>query len=405
MNIKQKLLSAVLLTAISAVTMAQTENKVEVNVETINGHTVKTVTVNGKHLNDEEITQMEIDGNISTVQSDEVEISVTSDGDKVIKKIIMNGEELSDEDIAALEANGQLKTINLSSDEQMMSKIIFIKNDSDSLGSNSLDKHIKVFAESVKIDDDHATLGFIANIKEDGWHIISVVKGSGAEDSGLQMGDVVKYLGNQPLNTQPDLEETLDLTHYDEGEIIDLTVDRNGSEMHVEVEARKNNSADILMNINAEIEGTVAGSNWATTMSDLTNSDNFSVMIMNSEDENFSLNNDDIHMVFPDKIGQMKMFITQGDSISKLLGKNHKLSALNAGLAEYFNTDNGVLVLQVSQDNVFGLQNGDVIKNINETPVKNPKDVIKALLKADKQHKSKLKVVRHKRNKTLKYNK
>ena len=61
-----------------------------------------------------------------------------------------------------------------------------------------------------------------------------------------------------------------------------------------------------------------------------------------------------------------------------------------------------MLVLSVASDNVFGLKDGDVIKSVNGNEVKSPKSIIKELLKAEEQKKITLKVVRHKKNKTLK---
>ncbi|MCB0309568.1 MAG: PDZ domain-containing protein, partial [Bdellovibrionales bacterium] len=51
------------------------------------------------------------------------------------------------------------------------------------------------------------------------------------------------------------------------------------------------------------------------------------------------------------------------------------------------------------------LKDGDVIKSVDDNDVSSPKDVVKYLIKAEDQEKIKLKVVRHKKNKTLKYNK
>ncbi|HOP23650.1 MAG TPA: PDZ domain-containing protein, partial [Gammaproteobacteria bacterium] len=87
------------------------------------------------------------------------------------------------------------------------------------------------------------------------------------------------------------------------------------------------------------------------------------------------------------------------------LGKHHEMSSMSDDLSEYFDTNGGVLVLHVDESNVFGLKDGDVIKSVDDNDVSSPKDVVKYLIKAEDQEKIKLKVVRHKKNKTLKYNK
>jgi len=81
------------------------------------------------------------------------------------------------------------------------------------------------------------------------------------------------------------------------------------------------------------------------------------------------------------------------------------MSSLSKDLGKYFFTKGGVLVLHVDDTNAFALKDGDVIKSINGNSVNSPKDVVKELIQADEQEKIKLKVIRHKKSKTLKYKK
>jgi hypothetical protein len=430
MKIKQKILSALLLTALSAATIAQENKNVEVSVENNNGIITKHITVNGVELDEAGIAELEADGNVKIIRldgidaevgdvmtltdlgdsasfSDTIQISINTDGDDVTKMVTMNGKELSSEEIAELEASGQMQSFTMNSDVgKMMNKVIFIKSGDDN--NDSTEHEVKVITKTLNFDSNNkATLGFMANIKKDGWHVLSVIENSGAQEAGLLKGDVIKFMGGVDLTNsdQSDFEQTLDLVQKEEGDMVDLDVERNGQSMTFIVEARNNESADLVMNIvNGEDE------NSFTWVSDIENSDmpdNISVMVMKSDDADFDFNFDekDIHMVFPDNLADLKMFIAQGNSTSKLLGKNNKLSTLSEGLADYFNTDGGVLVLKAGDDNVFNLQDGDVIKSINGNEVDSPKDVIKQLLIAGKQEDIKLEIFRHKRNKTLKYNK
>ncbi|HFC30696.1 MAG TPA: PDZ domain-containing protein [Oceanospirillales bacterium] len=312
----------------------------------------------------------------------------------------MNGKELNSEEITNLEASGQMQSFTMNTDDgKIMKKVVFINTGDDLKGSTKHES--KIITKTLHLDsDNNATLGFIANIKEDGWHVISVVKNSGAEDAGLQAGDVLKMMGGIDLtNKIENIQDIIDLTHREAGEYIDLKAKRGDSLITFSVEARKNGSADIIMNNNGEQN---------IVMFDDANLDfskKMSVIVTDGEGMNFDFNEDDINVVLPDDLNALKMYITQGDSTSELLGNNNKLSTLSEGLATYFNTDSGVLVLKAGANNAFALKDGDVIKSIDGEKVTTPKDVIKQLLKADKQEDIKIKIVRHKRNKTLKYNK
>ena len=61
------------------------------------------------------------------------------------------------------------------------------------------------------------------------------------------------------------------------------------------------------------------------------------------------------------------------------------LRELNAGLAEYFSTDRGVLVLDVEEDSRLGLRAGDVILSIGDRPVEGTRDVYRILGSYEKE--------------------
>jgi len=270
-----------------------------------------------------------------------------------------------------------------------------------------ISKKINVIAKSIQIDDDSATLGFMTSIKKDGWHVISVVEGSGAEEVGLKPGDIIKFMGEKDLSDAniDNLSENLEMTRREVGEMVDLEVERDGKLLYFSVEARKNNSFDMVMDV--KVDGHNGDFSWVDDLKNVNNmidGKNVKVMVMNSKLGN-SLNFDNVDVNLPEILGNMNIFITDGNSTSKLLGKGHEMSSLSSGLESYFGTNGGVLLMHIDGSNAFGLQDGDVIKSISGNKVNTPKDVIKQLLKADKQEDIKLKIVRHKRNKTLKYNK
>ncbi len=421
MKFKLKILSALLLTALSAATIAQNHKNIEVTVDDDNGVITKHVIVNGIELDEAGIAKLEADGDVKIIHlegidaqvgdtmtlaindgdisSNNIEVNINTDDGKVTKTVMMNGKKLSAEEIAEQEASGKIQTFDLSSDDgKMMKKMIFIKTDDK---GGSVDEHVKIIAKKLHFDsNNNATMGFMANIKDDGWHVISVIVNSGASDAGMQAGDVITKMGNVDLTQSiEDIQEIIELTQWQVGEVVDLEFIRDNRVQVISVEARKNDSSDVVM---SGAEGSKVLMLKSNDLGSL--SKTISVMVSNNGND-FTFNEDDINMVFPDNLSNINMFIAEGKSTSDLLGENLKLSTLSEGLSSYFKTHGGVLVLKIDHSNVFSLKEGDVIKRINGTEVKAPKDVLKELLKSENQQDIEIKIVRHKRNKTLKYNK
>ncbi len=539
MKINKKILTAIILAGLSTATIAE-EKKIKVEVEDVNGTITKTVTINGKQLTEAEIEEMETSGDLKLIRLDsadsqkmmliesegsdgtineDIEILVNADGDRLVKQIMINGKELTNDEIEKLESEGKLKTLHLDGNSLSAKHKVILFNTNENIGADG-GQEILVQTEFIQGDNDQATLGFMANISDDGWQVISVIEGSGAEESGLQAGDVIKFMGDKDLaQGAAELSATLEMVDYKEGEIIDLEVLREDKLVYMSIEAKKNNAFDMLMKVDSEnflwdgksqsrffngekkislgflpmqhkdglhigymfenssaqdsgLEendiikriGDVDFSNIdAQSKKDLTdlpeykngefveieierdgvpmhfsieakelsipnmphmqnpqkffgwlerveeysnNSDKqMKVIVMDGNKVGKSLNFDDVNVNLPDMLGNINIFIADGNSTSKLLGKNHEMSSMSDGLGRYFGTKGGVLMMNVSQDNIFGLEDGDVVKSIDGVGVETPKDVIKQLLKAEKQEDIKLKIVRHKRNKTLKYNK
>ena len=60
-----------------------------------------------------------------------------------------------------------------------------------------------------------------------------------------------------------------------------------------------------------------------------------------------------------------------------------QLAEINPGLAPYFGTEQGVLVLRVPQDSRFPLQPGDVITAVDDTAVADPRALFRALMRGE----------------------
>ena len=366
-----------------------------------------------------------------------IEVTIDADGDKTTEKIVVNGKELSAEEIKEFKASGKMKVIHLNKDMKGMDghKMMFINSDSE---DGDVDIDIEVIMEKLgKLHENHdgqslvkewhsddgksvhiiekkillknndsASLGVMANISDDGWHLTKVIEKSGAEQAGINVGDTVKSIAGVDLtkSSDPQMHEVKELPKFKKGEIVKVVVERDGKTLNFDVEARELNTSNLLMEITTDVNENFK---WVEKLKAGDNSftQDIKVMVFNGDEDDFRLNEDDIHMVFPESLGDMNIFISDGHSTSKLLGKHHEMSSLSDDLGKYFHTKGGVLVLHVDDSNAFSLKDGDVIKSINGHSVDSPKDVVKQLIEAEEQEKIKLKVIRHKKSKTLKYHK
>ncbi|MBR5259016.1 MAG: PDZ domain-containing protein, partial [Eggerthellaceae bacterium] len=66
-----------------------------------------------------------------------------------------------------------------------------------------------------------------------GAYITSVVRGSGADEAGLREGDIVTAFDGKPVESASDL--MLDVRTKNPGDVVTLTVNRDGENMEVEV--------------------------------------------------------------------------------------------------------------------------------------------------------------------------
>lgn len=372
---------------------------------------------------------------VGDMDNEDIKVFIEKDGNKTTETILVNGKKLTDEEIKEFKDSGKMKVIEITSDMVVVDgeKTVFINSDSEHGGDIDIDviiekigdlqglhhdgsmvqewisedgKNIKIMTKGVFIKDDNsASLGFMANVEDDGWHLTKIMDKSGAKDAGILTGDVVTKIGNvdMKINPENEIREFNTLPKFEEGDMVKVELERDGQAITFDVQARVLDKSEIVMDLQVNASENIK---WVEKLhADGDIASNIKVMVFDSVNGNFKLNEDDIHMVFPEKLGKMNFFISDGDSTSKLLGKHHEMSAMSDGLSKYFNTTGGVLVLHVDDNNAFNLQDGDVIKSINGNKVDSPKDVIKQIINVDEQKNIKVKVVRNKKSKTLKYKK
>ncbi len=104
-------------------------------------------------------------------------------------------------------------------------------------------KHVKgrpqIRISSVDIDDIYSNyLGIPMGV-----YIRSVAEGSAAEQAGLQIGDVIIGINDEPITT---LEELNDVKNeFKAGDTVTLKIDRGGEEINVELMLEENNEMEV----------------------------------------------------------------------------------------------------------------------------------------------------------------
>lgn len=207
--------------------------------------------------------------------------------------------------------------------------------------------------------------------------VTGVTPGSGADRAGLRSGDVLIAANGQSLAFKPSaaMEPMMRLK-----EVMNQT--RVGTEVQVEVE-REGKTCRFKV---------IAG--------------------RPPEDELAILSMPPFDMELPGKGGETDVLVfhvpaTPGAPGAPLppgfpgIAPDLQLARLDADLAAYFRTDEGVLVVRAPSDSSTGLRSGDVIQEINGEDVDSPVEALEWLTEADPGSPLSIKVVRHGRSELL----
>ncbi|MDJ1140437.1 PDZ domain-containing protein [Marinicella marina] len=239
-------------------------------------------------------------------------------------------------------------------------------------------KVIKLDRKFTQVDSNKPRLGFMANVKDSGWEVVSVVPGSGADEAGLLSGDLITAIDGQST-----AKDGLGLTEFiandhQEGAVSDVQVLRNGNELVLGITARVIDSPDVLMTLNGN-KNWLSSSGQEFTFSSGDMDGLFAGLNVDVEHLDKlieGLGNREIHVV---TTADADAYFFSGSKMNQWLGKNHHFSTITENLGKYFGTDKGVLVLEVDADNKLGLKDGDVIQAINGEDVNSPKDVVRIM--------------------------
>jgi len=191
--------------------------------------------------------------------------------------------------------------------------------------------------------------------RDDGVRVLGVTPGSPAEEAGIRSGDILLSLGATRLDWSDDSSPASKLVNglreVEPGTEIELAYRRDGADAKVMVEARP--------------------ASWAQ------------VFAFDGEGEGLQLPDDPSHP-------QILMRRFKADHWGDM-----ELVALNEGLGEYFDSDEGVLVVRAPKDPVLGLQDGDVILDIGGRAPLNPGHVVRILRSYAPGERLVMTVIRH----------
>ena len=242
-----------------------------------------------------------------------------------------------------------------------------------------------------------------------GARIQSIMEDTPAQEAGLQEGDIITHLNGQSLlsaipgEREEDFDEAGSLPvqrlsalaqKLDAGEEVEVRYLREGSAQAVTFEAAEIDepSFTILRGELGEMEmdmprvlrvGPEGSGTWTFRLPD---DEDFEFNFEKLEDlKELEMDAPNIRFrSFPE--GDFQAYAFRGGdgpflygALGGAAGFGLELTELNPGLAEYFSTDGGLLVLNVDEDSTLGLMPGDVIQTIDGRGVEDQRDVRRIL--------------------------
>jgi type II secretory pathway component PulC len=266
-----------------------------------------------------------------------------------------------------------------------------------------------------------------------GVEIQGVMEDSPAEEAGLQEGDIITHLNGQSLvapipdEEEEDFEDDQSLPvqrlvslagELDEGDEVEVRFIRDGTPQAVSFEAGEMDDRAVAVYLAGEGEEgerrvlTVRPGQagvWTMTLpdeelvelelSELREPGKLEDLKIHLEDLRVELDElrelrelEDLHVDVPrlrihaDPEGLIRGYAIrggEGPTVYSVLGAGTRyglrLTELNPGLAEYFATDAGLLVLEVDEDSGLGLTAGDVILEVDGRQIEDQSDLIRIL--------------------------
>ncbi|RLA58509.1 MAG: hypothetical protein DRQ89_15290, partial [Epsilonproteobacteria bacterium] len=253
-----------------------TEKNIEVIVEGSEGGKVFTIVTSGDAesgvLQEIEVTSdgdagehtvWVTSGNAEGVVMKNIEVNVEEDEDGKVITIVSDGQtevielapgvELSDEKKAELAEKGVHVIDHNAVIDGHEEHAIFFSNDNPDIAKkiHVLTEKLTDFNFNFDFDFDHnvniahvsgggancVALGvFVDSDRNGGVNIQSIIDGSGAQDAGMEAGDVIHVIGEDPVENFRALHVAL--SNYEPGEVVTVEFERDGVRKTVEAELR-----------------------------------------------------------------------------------------------------------------------------------------------------------------------
>ncbi|TDR22672.1 PDZ domain-containing protein [Marinicella litoralis] len=416
-----KLRAAILTSLLGVSSLLSAEDTQEhVNVNVTNGEGKVVIVKDGKTI--EEMFAVDADTDIDdTVQAILTKHGIDQDNNKDIHKVTKmmkhQGKNMvwvqKSDDVNVNLENGQATVIikkDNNGEVETYERIIEVDEDTDidALVDEMMAEHgievgdakvhrkvIKLDKHIAQIDSNKPRMGFMASVEDQGWKIVSVVQDSGAAEAGMAKGDVVISIdGKSTAKGGLGLTEFIAMDHK-EGDVSEVMVLRDGKKVKLAITAKVLDSPDIIMELKDGNKWfSSSGNDFKFKTGDLDEKfEGLHVDVEHLEQMVEGLGDHNIRVV---TTGDADAYFFAGSKMNQWLGKNHHFSTITESLGNYFGTTEGVLVLEVDQNNKLGLKDGDVIQSINGNKVSSPKEVIKIMSGFKSDEAIEIKIMREK---------
>ena len=230
----------------------------------------------------------------------------------------------------------------------------------------------------IVMDDDHPVtqirprLGVVLGRRAQGREVLALTPGGGAEAAGLRAGDRLLEINGMALKERSSIYHAL--RDVQPGELVPVLVERDGEQLSFSVETSAPDRAI-----------SVFANRWVPDL-DIDVDIDFDDIRQGLEDlreDLIGLNGELPEGILPPNLPGLY-----------LLGDDSNLVSNHPGLAGYFGTGDGVIVLRIGGDNSLGLADGDVILRIDDVLVSHPVDLGRVILERDPGDVAELEIMR-----------
>ncbi len=239
-----------------------------------------------------------------------------------------------------------------------------------------------------------------------GVEVQGVMEGSPAQEAGLRAGDIITHLNGQSLIEPIAMEEEEEMDEdqslpvqrlislagdLEAGEEVELRYLRDGTPSTVSFEAAETDDPSVMVFV-----GERGDEDLRIEMRELARMEDLKIDLEDLRTEMDELRVlrelGDLHVDIPrvqiraeprDLARGFALRNPEGLMVYNLMGAGARyglrLTKLNPGLADYFSTDEGLLVLDVDEDSELGLSAGDVILGIDGRKIEDQQDLLRIL--------------------------